>query len=168
LLCGGLEVVFEFVTGTAFGIGKVADDLTFLEEGNARGDVDGVRQVMTGDENGGSRLAVIIGEDVLQDVLRRGVEEVEGLIEDNQFGAQQEGGHDADLLFVTGREVADEFLLSEDLTARQTLEGLETCVDLFLRDVVDLAQEGKELLGREEVDKERVVDIGSGPVFPFF
>ena len=76
--------------GAAFDIGKVADDLTFLEEGNARGDVDGVRQVMTGDENGGSRLAVIIGEDVLQDVLRRGVEEIEGLVEDDQLGTHDE------------------------------------------------------------------------------
>lgn len=40
-------------------------------------------QVVRRDQDGGSRLTVVVGEHVLEDVLRRGVEEVERLIEDD-------------------------------------------------------------------------------------
>ena len=79
----GVEVVLQFCLGTAIGVGQVADDLSFLQQGDAGGDVDGVLQVMRGDEDGGARLVVVLCQEVLQDVLRRRVEEVERFVEDN-------------------------------------------------------------------------------------
>ena len=57
-----------------------------LQQGDACGDVHRVLQVVAGDEDGGTRLAVVVGEQVLQDQLTGGVEEVEGLVEDDRRG----------------------------------------------------------------------------------
>ena len=160
------EVFLQFLGGAAFAVGQVADDDAMLQKGDARRDVDGVLQVMAGDEDGGSRLAVIIGENVLQDILRRGIEEVEGLVEDDRLGVAEEGGDDADLHLVTCREVADELLLAEDLVVGETLEVLEALVNFLLADAGDLAEEGEILLGGEEVDEESIIDIGAHIVFP--
>ena len=167
-LCFGLEVLLQLLAGAAVAVGQVADDAAFLQQGDAGGDVDGVLQVVGGDEDGGARLAVVLGEHVLQDVLRRGVEEVEGLVEDDQLRTVEEGGDDAHLLLVTGREVADELLVAEDLSGSEALEVLQALVNGFLCHVVDLAQEGEVLLGGEEVDEEALVDVGAGSGFPGF
>ena len=79
------------MAGTAVVVGQVADNLPFLQQRDAGGDVDGVLQVMRGDEDGGPRLLVVLSEHVLQDVLRRWVEEVEGLVEDDQLRPAEEG-----------------------------------------------------------------------------
>ena len=114
-LCG--EVLFEFCGGAAFVVGEVADDAAVLQEGNACRDVDGVLQVVAGDDDGGTGLLGVFAQQVLQQHLTGGVEEVEGFVEDDDLGVADEGGDDADLHLVTGREVADELLLSEELAA---------------------------------------------------
>ncbi len=114
-LCG--EVLFQFCGGAAFVVGEVADDAAVLQEGNARRDVDGVLQVVAGDDDGGTGLLGVFAQQVLQQHLTGGVEEVEGFVEDDDLGVADEGGDDADLHLVTGREVADELLLSEELAA---------------------------------------------------
>ena len=103
---------------------------------------------------------------MLQHILRRGVEEIERLIEDHQFRGHKQGGDNTHLLFVTGREVTDEFLLSEDLAASQTLVCFQTLFNFRLRDIVYLTQEGKELLGGQEIHEEGLVNIGTSMVFP--
>ena len=82
-LCFCIEVVLQFRLGASFSVRQVLDHHAFFEEGDAGGDVDGVLQVVGGDENSGSSLLIIIGEHVFEDVLRRGIEEVEGLVEDH-------------------------------------------------------------------------------------
>ena len=162
------EVFLQFLGGAAFAVGQVADDDAMLQKGDARRDVDGVLQVMAGDEDGGSRLLGIVLEQVLQHQLAGGVEEVEGLVEDDRLGVAEEGGDDADLHLVTCREVADELLLAEDLAVGETLEVLEALVNFLLADAGDLAEEGEILLGGEEVDEEAFVDIGADVLFPGF
>ena len=80
------EVLFEFGLGAACLVLKVFHDVAFLEEGDAGGDVDGVLQVVTRDEDGGTSGVVILFEQPLDDDLRRGVEEVERLVENDQVG----------------------------------------------------------------------------------
>ena len=167
-LCFGFEVLLELLTGAAVVVGQVADDAALLQQGDAGGDVDGVLQVVGGDEDRGAGLSVVLGEHVLQDVLRRGVEEVEGLVEDDQLRTVEEGGDDAHLLLVTCGEVADELLVAEDLSGSEALELLQALVDGLLRHVGDLAQEGEIFLGGEEVDEEALVDVGTGRGFPRF
>ena len=71
--------------------------MAFLQQYDAGGDVDSMLEVMAGNEQGSSSLMGIVGEHVLQDVLRRGVKEVEGLVENDQFRTEEEGRDDADL-----------------------------------------------------------------------
>ena len=87
----GYKVFVQLLAGTGIGIRQVSDDLPLFQQGDACGDVYGMGKIMAGDENGGSRLMIIVGEDMLQDVLRRGIEKIEGLVEDNQLRAHDEG-----------------------------------------------------------------------------
>ena len=57
-----------------------------LQQGDAGRDVYRVLQVVAGDEDGGTRLLAVVGEQVLQNQLTGGVEEVEGLVEDDRHG----------------------------------------------------------------------------------
>ena len=54
-----------------------------FQQGDAGRDVYRVLQVVAGDEDGGAGLAVVVGKQVLEDELRGGVKEVEGLVEDD-------------------------------------------------------------------------------------
>ena len=76
-----LKVVGQLVLGAAVGIVHVAQNVPLLEQCYARGDVDGVLQVVTADDDCGPRLPVIVAYDALQLVLAGGVEEVEWLVE---------------------------------------------------------------------------------------
>ncbi len=80
------EIFLKLGGGTAFGIGQVADDLAMLQQGDAGGDVDSMLQVMAGDDDGSASLTGIVGDEVLQHQLTGGVEEVEGLVEDDRLG----------------------------------------------------------------------------------
>ena len=133
-LLAHLKVLFEFYPCTAFGIRQVADDLAFLQKCYAGGDVDSVLQVVARDENGGTCLLIILRQDVLEHVLRRRVQKVEGLVENDQFRTVEEGRNDAYLLLVASRQVADEFLASEDLAAGKALVWLQPLRDLRLLD----------------------------------
>ena len=75
--------------------------MTFFQQGDTCGDVNGVLQVMTGNEYRSPRLAIVFRKFMFQDVLRRGIEEVEGLVEDHQLRTIEEGRHDTYLLLVT-------------------------------------------------------------------
>ena len=102
---------------------------------------------MTAAEDGGTRLLVILRQQVLEHVLTGGVKEVERLVEHNNLGLVEEGGYDAHLLLVACREVANELFLSEYLIGSEALKVLQTLIDLGLRLARDLAKEGKILLG---------------------
>ena len=111
----GSEILLQFCRGAALSVGQVADDDTMLQQGNAGRDVYRMLQVVAGDEDGGTRLLLVVGKQVLEDQLRGGVEEVERLIEDDGLRTAEEGRDDTYLLLVTCGEVADELLLSENL-----------------------------------------------------
>ena len=60
----------------------------------------------------------IVGEYMFEDVLRRRVKEVKRLVEDHQLRLVEEGCDDTHLLFISSREVPDEFLASMKLGVR--------------------------------------------------
>ena len=97
---GDLEVVLEFSLGLSVAVVDVAYDDSMLEQGDAGADVDGVLQVVARYEDGGAGLLVVLREEVLDGTLAAGVEEVEGLVEDEHLWAQEHGSDDTYLLFV--------------------------------------------------------------------
>ena len=97
---GDLEVVLEFSLGLSVAVVDVAYDDSMLEQGDAGADVDGVLQVVARYEDGGAGLLVVLREEVLDGTLAAGVEEVEGLVEDEHLWAQEHGSDDTHLLFV--------------------------------------------------------------------
>ena len=137
-----------------------------LQQGNTGRDIDGMRQVVAAAKDGGTRLLVILREQMLQHVLAGGVEEVERLVQNDNLRTVEESCHDAHLLLVAGREVADEFLLAEHLASGEALKVLQALVNLCLRLARHLAQKGKVFLGCQEVDEEPLVDIGPHDVLP--
>ena len=162
-----VEIAFQFLLGRTIVVVDVADDLTVLQQGDARTDIDRVVEVVAGDEDGGTRLAVVVGEQVLDGILRTGIEEVEGFVEDEQAGVHEEGRHDAHLLLVAGREVADELLLSQDFSGHEVLILAELLLQLRLAEAADACDELQVFLGREVVDDEGIIDVGTCPVLPF-
>ena len=73
-----------------------------LQKGDAGTDVDGMVEVVTGEEDGGSGTLVVLLKEMLDETLTAGVEEIEGLVQYQQLGLHGQGGYDADLLLVTG------------------------------------------------------------------
>ena len=86
-------------------------------------DVYRMLQVMTGDNDGGTRLLVVLCEQVFHGTLAAGVEEVERLVQNQKLWLQKHSCHDAYLLLVACREIPDEFLLTEEFTSKKCLEG---------------------------------------------
>ena len=162
------EVFLQLGGGAAVVVGQVADDAAVLQQGDAGRDVDGVLQVVAADEDDGSRLFGIVGQQVFEDELAGGVEEVERLVEDDYLRAAQQGADDANLHLVAGREIADELLLAEDFASGEALELLEALFYFLLADARHFAEKGKVLFGREEVDEEAFVDVGSYVLLPGF
>lgn len=76
-----VEVGLQFLFGRVVFVVQVADDDTVFQQGDARTDVDRVVQVVAGDDDGGPMLFVVFLEQVLDDSLRRGVEEVERFVQ---------------------------------------------------------------------------------------
>jgi len=146
----------------------VLDDVSVFEQGDAGADVEGVGEVVRGDDDGGSGLAVVALEQVLHGVLGRGVEEVEGFVEQEELGLVEHGSDDADLLLVACREVADEGFGADDFAVHKVVEALEALLELSCGDVVDLAEEVEIFLGGEIVDEEACIDVSSGGGFPLF
>ena len=137
-----------------------------LQQGDAGADVNGVVQVVAGDEDGGAVFLVIGPQQVLDDGLAGGVEEVEGFVQDEQPGVVQHGADDAYLLLVAHGVIADEFLLSQDLAVHEAVEGAEAFVHVILLQPVHAADEVEVFFGREVVDEEAVVDVRAGDVLP--
>ena len=123
-------------------------------------------QVVARDENGGACLLGVVGKQMFEQYLTGGVEEVEGFIENDHVGLAEEGRDDAYLHLVTSREVADEFLLSEDLAVGKTLEQGKPLVNLSLLDAGNLAEKREIFLRGEEVDEKAFVNIGADVLLP--
>lgn len=83
------EILLEFGRSRSIGVGQVADNLAVFQEGDAGGDVNGVLQVMAGDDNRSMSLTSIVADEVLQHQLAGGVEEVEGFVENDGLGLAQ-------------------------------------------------------------------------------
>ena len=123
-------------------------------------------KVVAGYDDRGVMFLVVALEQVLDDALAAGVEEVEGLIEDEQLGVVEHGGDDAYLLLVAHGEVADVLLLTQHLAVHEALKRLKPSIHLLFFESVHLADEVEVLLGSEVVDEEAVVDEGVGEGFP--
>ena len=166
LSVGDLEVVLEFGLGLSVAVVDVAYDDSMLEQGDAGADVDGVLQVVARDEYGGAGLLVVLREEVLDGALAAGVEEVEGLVEDEHLWAQEHGCDDTYLLLVAGAQVADEFLLSDYLVCHEVAEAVEEGLQVVGGDSADACYELEVFVGGEVVDEEGFVDVCTCPVFP--
>ena len=137
-----------------------------LQQGDAWADVHRVVQVVAGDDDGGLVLLVVALQQVLDDGLAGGVEEVEGLVQYEQPGLVQHGGDDAYLLLVAHGVVADELLLPQHLAVHEAVEGLQAAVHLVFLEAVHAADEVEVLLGGEVLDEEALVDEGAGGGLP--
>ena len=132
LLNAEVEVGFEFLlSGTIFVL-QVAQNDAILQQGNAAADIYRVVEVVAGDDYGGMMLFVVALEQVLDDALATWVEEVEGLVEDEQFRIVEHGGDNANLLLVAHREVADVLLLSQYFAVHEAIKSSQTQIHLFL------------------------------------
>ena len=160
------KVVLQFCRSLSVGILYVADNHAMFQQGNARTDVHGVLKVVTGDEDGGSGLPVVILQEVLYGILAGRVEEVEGFVQDEHLGLQEHGAHYAHLLLVAGRVVADEFLLPCHFACHEVPELLEEGIHILLLAAGDAPQELEILVGCKVVDQEGFVHEGPRPVLP--
>ena len=125
-------------------------------------------EVVAGDDDEGVMLLAILLQQLLDDELRTGVEEVEGLVQDEQARVVDHSGDDAYLLLVAHGVVADELFLANDFVVHEALEGLEAFVHGLFAEAVHLADEVEVFFGGEVVDEEAVVDVGAGELFPGF
>ena len=141
-----VEIRVELVGGTMVDVRQVLHDMSVFQQSDTGADIDGVRQIVTADDNGGTRGVIVFCQRALQDTLARGVEEIEWLVEDDQRGLVKQGGYDAYLLLVAGREVADELLLLQYLARHQMLESLHTCFHLLFAYPAHLSDELEKLL----------------------
>ena len=123
-------------------------------------------QVVARHNHRSSRLLVVVEQHLLQHVLASGVEEVERLVESNQFGAVQQCGNDAHLMSVAGREVAYVLLLVEYLAVHKWLEAGQAFCYLLLRHARHTSDEVEVFFCGEEVDEETVVDVRTGICLP--
>ena len=146
----------------------VVDDLTVLEQDDALADIDGMLQVVTAHEDGCARLLVVLLQQMLDGILAAGVEEVERLVEDEHFGPQQHGRHDAHLLLVARAERADELLLSGQLVGHEVLILCKKRLQLLVARVCEAGDELEVLVGRKVVDKEAFVNECARPILPDF
>ena len=125
-------------------------------------------QVMTADKDGGMCLCGILFQGTLQDILTGGVQEIEGLVQDDDRCLPDKGRDDANLLLVTCREVADQFFLTEDLATGEMLELLQALIDNLLWCAAYFPKEREILLRRQVVNQETFVDIGADLLLPLF
>ena len=137
-----------------------------LEQGDARAYFDGVVEVVRRDQHRGPCLAVVGSQQVLDDGLAGGVEEVERLVEDEQLGTVEHGADDAYLLLVAHGVVTDELLFAEDFAVEEGAEVLEAFADGLFLHAIHAAEEGEVFVGREVVDEEALVDEGTGVALP--
>ena len=121
---------------------------------------------MAGDEYCRASLLGIVRQQVFEEYLTGGVEEVERFVEDYDLGLTEEGRNDAYLHLVTCREVADELLLSEYLAIGKAFKLCQALIDFGLTHTGNLAQKGKILLRCEEINKETLVYISTYMLFP--
>ena len=128
--------------------------------------LSGVLQVVARHDDRGTRLLVVFNKNLLQHVLAARVEEVERLVENNQFGTVEKRRDDAHLVAIARREVAYVLLLVEYLAAHQRLKVGKAFRNLILRHARHTTDEVEILLRREEVDEETVVDVRTGIRFP--
>src|SRR3712207_2658046 len=118
-------------------------------------------QVMAGDDDGGTMLFVVPLQQVLDDGLRAGVEEVERLVQNQQLRMMEHGRYDAHFLLVSHGEVADELFLSQHLAVHETLEGEEAFVHLFFLQSIHFPNKIEVFFGCEIIKKKTVVNEGS-------
>ena len=59
------KVFLEFGRGRAFVVGQVADNLSVLQQSNTCGDVHGMLQVMTGNDDGCTRFLGVVRNEML-------------------------------------------------------------------------------------------------------
>ena len=78
----------------------------------------------------------------------------------------EHGGDDADFLLVSGRIVADEFLLAHYLAVHEAFEGKQAFVYLLFLQTIHLTDEVEVFFGGEVVYQETVVYKGSREVLP--
>ncbi len=85
------EIVCQLLFDTSVVIGEILDNLAFFQQGDARGDIDGVLQIVRADENCCTRSGLVIQQRVFKDVLACRVKEVERFVENDDGGISEEG-----------------------------------------------------------------------------
>ena len=162
------EVLLNFFNEISVVFVVVFQNLSVFEQGDAGTDIQGVGEVVAGNDDGGSCFAVVTLEQVLHGVLAGGVEEVEGFVEQQQPGIVEHGSDDAYLLLVSGGEVADEGVGAEHFAIHEVFKFLQTRGNGVFADVVDFTDEIEVFFGGKVLDEEAGVYIRTGLLFPLF
>ena len=97
---------------------------------------------------------IVVSDNLFQHHLTARVEEVERFVEHEQLRAVEHRRYYPYLLFVACREVAYEFLLSENLVAHERLKTVYAFLCLLLRHVAYTAYEAEILLRCKEIYEE--------------
>ena len=80
----------------------------------------------------------------------------------------QHGGDNTYFLLVSGREVTDEFLLSEDFVTHEAFKWKQTFVYLFFFQTVHFTDEVEIFFGSEVINQETIIDESTCELFPVF
>ena len=117
-------------------VAQVLDDHALLQQQDAGGDFRDEAQVVTGDDDGSAQLLVHLADELGHGNLRRRVEVVERLVEDEHLGVDDHRADDARFLAVALRELAQVFLRAENFVVHQRAVLLQAAVERGLVNTV--------------------------------
>ena len=80
----------------------------------------------------------------------------------------QHSGNNTDFLLVSGREVTDELLLSDNLIIHESFERKQAFIYFFFLQTVHFTNEVEILFGSKVIDQEAIIDESAGELFPVF
>ena len=112
---------------------------------------------MARNQHGGAVLQVHLVDNACYVYLRRWVEIVERLVENEYFGVHYHGSDDADFLSVALGKVANELSGAHNLVAHQRFEALQTFCECCAVDAVDACNEVEELFWCIVIDEKALV-----------
>jgi len=140
--------------------------MPLLQKKDASADVGHEIEVVGGDDDGGTEVAVHLLDESGHNNLRTGIKVVEGLVEQENFGMYEHSSDDTYLLAVALAEVVEVFVGAQNLVVHQLAEVLQTQVDGGLGDAVEATDEGEILFGSVEIDEETPIDEAASIVLP--
>ena len=108
LFLSDFEIVVERCQCLPVVVSEILDNLSVLQQYDTGGDIDKMLEIVTADEDGGTRAAMIVEQELFEEVLSGRVQEVERFVENQELRSRDHSRHDSNLLLVAGTVFADE------------------------------------------------------------